>query len=161
METYSPSPRASETLIIEPASDRYLSPSPAGYDYSTKTTKRTVSRSRSISIAPRARTRRHSSPVRMLIAPRDERSDNPGQLAMVIRPRDSDSSLDDYAIDHYRPPFDPETALYGPSGDEEEVLEIKKDRRGSEPFEVLMRQLLTSLIGPPSRTLRRMLATMT
>jgi hypothetical protein len=97
----------------------------------------------------------------MLIAPRDERSDNPGQLAMVIRPRDSDSSLDDYAIDHYRPPFDPETALYGPSGDEEEVLEIKKDRRGSEPFEVLMRQLLTSLIGPPSRTLRRMLATMT
>jgi hypothetical protein len=66
----------------------------------------------------------------MLIAPRDERSDNPGQLAMVIRPRDSDSSLDDYAIDHYRPPFDPETALYGPSGEEEEVLEIKKDRRG-------------------------------
>ncbi|CEL01454.1 hypothetical protein ASPCAL01036 [Aspergillus calidoustus] len=144
METFTPSPRASETLIVEPASDRYLSPSPAGYDYSTKTTRRTVSRSRSISIAPRTRTRRHSSPVRMLVAPRDERSDNPGQLAMVIRPRDSDSSLDDYAIDHYRPPFDPETALYGPSGEEEEVLEIKKDRR-----------------GPPSRTLRRMLATMT
>ncbi|KAL2872315.1 uncharacterized protein BJX67DRAFT_2785 [Aspergillus lucknowensis] len=127
METFSPGPRASETLIVEPSPDRYLSASRGGYDYSTTTTKRTVSRSRSISIQPR--TRRHSSPVRMLIERRDERSDNPGKLAMVIRPRDSDSDLEDYEIDHYRPPFDPETGVYG-DGEQEEVLEVKRDRRG-------------------------------
>ncbi|KAL3468960.1 hypothetical protein BJX99DRAFT_242435, partial [Aspergillus californicus] len=140
METYSPGPRASEPLIIEPSPERYLLPSSRGYDYSTSTTKRTLSRSRSISIQPRSR--RHSSPVRMLIERRDERSDNPGQLAMVIRPRDSDSDLDEYAIDQYRSPFDPSTALYG-DGDQEEVLEVKRDRR-----------------GPSSSTMRRMLATM-
>lgn len=127
MDTYSPSPRASETLIVEPSPNRYLSPSPRGYDYSTSTTKRTVSRSRSISIQPRRR--RHSSPPRMLLERRSERSDNPSHNALVIRPRDSDSDLDDYAIDHYRPPFDPSTALYG-DGDQEEVLEVKRDRRG-------------------------------
>lgn len=141
MDTYSPSPRASETLIVEPSPDRYLSPSPRGYDYSTSTTRRTVSRSRSISIQPRRR--RHSSPPRMLLERRSERSDNPSHNALVIRPRDSDSDLDDYAIDHYRPPFDPSTALYG-DGDQEEVLEVQRDRR-----------------GPSSRTVRRMLATMT
>ncbi|KAL4870038.1 hypothetical protein BDV12DRAFT_195839 [Aspergillus spectabilis] len=129
MERFSPSPRASEPLIIEPSPERYLSPPRGGYDYSTTTTRRTVSRSRSISVRPRRR--RHSSPPRMLIESRDERGGkSSGQLAMVIRPRDSDSDIDDYEIDHYRPPFDPTTALYGDSGDQEEVLEVKRDRRG-------------------------------
>ncbi|KAL4916953.1 hypothetical protein BDW62DRAFT_202278 [Aspergillus aurantiobrunneus] len=140
MDTYSPGPRASDTLIIEPSPERYLSLSPRDYDYSTSTTRRTVSRSRSISI--QTRRRRHSSPPRMLMERRPDRSDNTGH-AMIIRPRDSDSDSDDYAIDHYRPPFDPSTALYG-DGDQEEVLEVKRNRR-----------------GPPARTLRRMLATMT
>ncbi|KAL4783641.1 hypothetical protein BJX76DRAFT_357788 [Aspergillus varians] len=136
MDTYSPGPRASETLIIEPSPERYLAPPPRGHDYSTTTTKRTVSRSRSISIQPRLR--RHSSPPpRMLMESRPER------LSMVIRPRESDGDLDDYAIEQYRPPFDPSTALYG-DGVQEEVLEVKRDRT-----------------GPRSRTLRRMLATMT
>ncbi|KAL2834474.1 hypothetical protein BDW59DRAFT_137927 [Aspergillus cavernicola] len=141
MNTYSPGPRASETLIIEPSPERYVSPPPRGYDYSTTTTKRTVSRARSVSIQPR--TRRYSSPPRMYIERRDERSANPGQLAMVIRPRDSDSDIDDYAIDQYRPSFDPTTAVYG-DGEQEEVTKVKRERR-----------------GPPAGTLRRMLATMT
>ncbi|KAL4957126.1 hypothetical protein BDW69DRAFT_48173 [Aspergillus filifer] len=142
-EDYEPNPRASEMLIIEPSPDRYLSPSPrrARPDYETTTTRRTTSRSRSISIAPRRR--RYSSPPRMVMERRSEHSNNPGQLAMVIRPKDSDSDLEDYEIDNYRPPFDPSTALYG-DGTEEEVLEVKRERR-----------------GPPARTLRRMLATMT
>ncbi|KAL4807046.1 hypothetical protein BDV18DRAFT_136763, partial [Aspergillus unguis] len=140
MESYSPSPRHSETLIVEPSPDRYLSPSPGRADYTTTTTRRTLSRSRSISIQPRRR--RFSSPPRMAFERRSDRSDHAGHTALVIRPRDSDSDIDDYELDHYRPPFDPSTALYG-DDDQEEVLEVKRDRR-----------------GPPSRTLRRMLATM-
>ncbi|KAL4931276.1 uncharacterized protein BDV17DRAFT_14038 [Aspergillus undulatus] len=158
-ESFSPSPRASEMLIIEPSPERYISPSPRRADYSTTTTRRTMSRSRSISIAPRRR--RYSSPPRMVMERRSERSDNPGQLAMVIRPKDSDSDLDDYAIDQYRPPFDPSTALYG-DGNEEEVLEVKRDRRGMYlPQPLALKLSLTLASGPPSRTLRRMLATMT
>ncbi|KAL4875303.1 hypothetical protein BJY04DRAFT_202413 [Aspergillus karnatakaensis] len=129
MERYSPGPRASETLIIEPSPERYLSPPRGGYDYSTTTTRRTVSRSRSISVKPRRR--RHSSPPRMLVESHDGKT---SQLAMVIRPRDSDSDIDDYEIDHYRPPFDPSTAVYGDPADQEEILEVKRDRRGRRPF---------------------------
>ncbi|KAI9368246.1 hypothetical protein BJX61DRAFT_524895 [Aspergillus egyptiacus] len=129
MESYLPYPRASDTLLIEPSPERYLSPSPRDYDYSTRRTKRSVSRSRSISVKPRAR--RNSSPVRMYIERRDERSSNPGPLAMIIRPRDSDSDsdIDDYAVAQYRPPIDPTDLLYG-DGEQEEVLEVKRERRG-------------------------------
>ncbi|KAL5047213.1 hypothetical protein BDW71DRAFT_46503 [Aspergillus fruticulosus] len=142
VETITMEPRASETLIVEPSpsSERYLSPDPRGYDYTTTTARRTVSRSRSISVKPRRR--RYSSPPRMMMERRSDHNESPGQI-MIVRPRDSDSDLDDYAIDSYRPPFDPSTALYG-DADEEEVLEVKQNRR-----------------GPPARTLRRMLATMT
>ncbi|KAL4743885.1 hypothetical protein BDV11DRAFT_177639 [Aspergillus similis] len=142
VETITMEPRASETLIVEPSPspEPYLSSEARGYDYSTTTARRTVSRSRSISVRPRRR--RYSSPPRMIMERRSDHIEAPGQI-MIVRPRDSDSDLDDYAIDSYRPPFDPSTALYG-DADEEEVLEVKQNRR-----------------GPPARTLRRMLATMT
>ncbi|KAL4903670.1 hypothetical protein BDW74DRAFT_155946 [Aspergillus multicolor] len=142
VETVTMGPRVSETLIVEPSPERYVSPS-RGYDYSTTTTKRTVSRSRSISVKPRRR-RYSSPPPRMVMERRSGHIENPGAI-MIVRPRDSDSDLEDYEIDNYRAPFDPTTALYGDvDGDEEEVLEIKQKHR-----------------GPPARTLRRMLATMT
>ncbi|KAL4997698.1 hypothetical protein BDV10DRAFT_185889 [Aspergillus recurvatus] len=128
VETITMEPRASETLIIEPSPspERYLSPDPRGYDYTTTTARRTVSRSRSISVKPRRR--RYSSPPRMIMERRSDHIEAPGQI-MIVRPRDSDSDLDDYAIDNYRPPFDPSIALYG-DADEEEVLEVKQNRRG-------------------------------
>ncbi|RDW90828.1 uncharacterized protein DSM5745_02603 [Aspergillus mulundensis] len=142
VETVTMGPRASETLIIEPSPERYVSPS-RPYDYSTTTTKRIVSRSRSISVKPRRR-RYSSPPPRMVMERRSGHIENPGAI-MIVSPRDSDSDLNDWEIDNYRPPFDPTTALYGDvDGDEEEVLEVKQKRR-----------------GPPARTLRRMLATMT
>lgn len=77
----------------------------------------------------------------MIMERRSDHTEAPGQI-MIVRPRDSDSDLDDYAIDNYRPPFDPNTALYG-DADEEEVLEVKQNRRGKFQLSFQLYMLLT------------------
>ncbi|KKK13746.1 hypothetical protein P175DRAFT_0502944 [Aspergillus ochraceoroseus IBT 24754] len=145
METLSP--RTSETLIIEPSPSRHRSPSRRHYDYIEKTTKRSVSRTRSTSVHG-LRARRCSSPVRMLIHNREDRIEEPrtssSQLAIVVRPRETDHDLGEYVTE--RPggrEVIRDTKIIG-DGEEEEILEVKKERK-----------------GPTPRLLRAMLATMT
>ena len=130
------SPRSShDTLLIEP-SPRYRSRS--GSRHRTRVSEtdliRTISRSRSRS--DRSRHSRLASPVRIIdrhddwIEPDTVRT---GPLAIVSRPRSRSLSSDRYFLDDDRyGGYDliRDTKITDSSGDQEEILEVKKDRRG-------------------------------
>ena len=132
------SPRSSgDTLIIEGSPSRHRSHS-RHYDLSERRIKRTVSRSRSISVHGRHRGR--SSPVRMVgLVGRssDDRvaSEKPrtGPLAVVVRPRSSADDLREYLeLDrlHGRGDVIRDTRLMLGNGEQEEIVETKQDRKG-------------------------------
>ncbi|KAA8650651.1 hypothetical protein EYZ11_002812 [Aspergillus tanneri] len=133
MESYTPS-NGRTTLLIEPASSRHRSQS-RHYDLSEKRLTRTVSRARSISV--HGRRRRRSSPVRM-IERHDDRivSDNvrAGPLA-IIRPRSSDDDLQEYMqLDRRgRSEVIRDTQIINGDGDQEEITEVKRERKGPNP----------------------------
>ncbi|KAF7125892.1 hypothetical protein CNMCM5793_002251 [Aspergillus hiratsukae] len=144
MEAYAP--RAShDTLIIERSPSRHRTPSPY-YELSEKRVTRAVSRTRSISV--HGRRRGLSSPVRMV-----ERSDDhvdfdrsrTGPLAVVVRPRDSDEDLRELRRLEIsdRDEMIRDTQLTLPSGDVEEITEVRKDRRGPNPR--ILRAMMATL----------------
>ncbi|PWY71975.1 BAR domain protein [Aspergillus eucalypticola CBS 122712] len=138
MESYTPR-TSHETLLIEPSPSRHRSRSRHHHHHhhhgeleETKIT-RTVSRTRNVSV--QGRPRRQSSPVRRI-----ERYDDgaqstklqSGPLAIVVRPRDSDDDLREYTQIERRGGGEVirDTEIIG-DGEEEEILEVKKDRRVS------------------------------
>ncbi|OJI86253.1 hypothetical protein ASPTUDRAFT_27316 [Aspergillus tubingensis CBS 134.48] len=138
MESYTPR-TSHETLLIEPSPSRHRSRSRHHHHHhhhpeleETKIT-RTVSRTRNVSV--QGRPRRRSSPVRRI-----ERYDDgaqstklqSGPLAIVVRPRDSDDDLREYTQIERRGGGEVirDTEIIG-DGEEEEILEVKKDRRVS------------------------------
>ncbi|KAL5361061.1 hypothetical protein BJX96DRAFT_151338 [Aspergillus floccosus] len=146
LEPYTP--RSSHNMLIVEASPSRHSSRPRHYDYDLeeKRIKRTVSRTRSVSV--HGRPRRRSSPVRMVTHFDRDESDkiSAGPLAIVVRPRDSEEDLEDYMPLEHRQSGDyiRDTEIIHGDGDVEEVLEVKRDRR-----------------GPNARILRAMMATLT
>ncbi|PYH62810.1 BAR domain-containing protein [Aspergillus niger CBS 101883] len=138
MESYTPR-TSHETLLIEPSPSRHRSRSRHHHHHhhhgelEEKKITRTVSRTRNVSV--QGRPRRRSSPVRRI-----ERYDDgaqstklqSGPLAIVVRPRDSDDDLREYTQIERRGGGEMirDTEIIG-DGEEEEILEVKKDRRVS------------------------------
>ncbi|GKZ34850.1 hypothetical protein AbraIFM66950_005247 [Aspergillus brasiliensis] len=137
MESYTPR-TSHETLLIEPSPSRHRSRSRHHHHHhhhgelEEKKITRTVSRTRNVSV--QGRPRRRSSPVRRI-----ERYDDgvqstklqSGPLAIVVRPRDSDEDLREYTQIERRGGGEMirDTEIIG-DGEEEEILEMKRDRRG-------------------------------
>jgi hypothetical protein len=137
MDSYTPR-TSHETLLIEPSPSRHRSRSRHHHHHhhhgelEEKKITRTVSRTRNVSV--QGRPRRRSSPVRRI-----ERYDDgaqstklqSGPLAIVVRPRDSDDDLREYTQIERRGGGEMirDTEIIG-DGEEEEILEVKKDRRG-------------------------------
>ncbi|KAL3255282.1 hypothetical protein ABHI18_008319 [Aspergillus niger] len=150
MDSYTPR-TSHETLLIEPSPSRHRSRSRHHHHHhhhgelEEKKITRTVSRTRNVSV--QGRPRRRSSPVRRI-----ERYDDgaqstklqSGPLAIVVRPRDSDDDLREYTQIERRGGGEMirDTEIIG-DGEEEEILEVKKDRRG--PSSRLMRAMMATL----------------
>ncbi|KAL4897932.1 hypothetical protein BDV59DRAFT_190704 [Aspergillus ambiguus] len=132
LEPYSP--RSSHNMLIVEASPSRRSSRTRHYDYDLeeKRTTRTISRTRSVSV--HGRPRRRSSPVRRVTHFDRDESDkvSAGPLAVVVRPRSSEEDFAEYLQAERRSSGDyiRDTEIIHGDGDREEVLEVKRDRRG-------------------------------
>ncbi|KAE8387560.1 hypothetical protein BDV23DRAFT_174571 [Aspergillus alliaceus] len=148
MEAYSP--RTSyNTLIVEPSPSRHRSRT-RQYDLSERKVTRAVSRTRSISV--HGRRRGLSSPVRMVEPYGESSSAHAGQL-IVVRPRDSDEEIRQYSPLGRRSGEVARRTELLTDGDYEEVIETKRDRKGTmDKFQAFGKNLSASFSPFAART---------